>query len=182
MTTPKTLRAAASSHESEAPLPGPVRVVGLHAKPQTPGEHGLPKHSVREVRLLRTGVEGDFNLYRHEEKHDDESMAVLLIPRETISQLGREGWPVRPGDLGENITSEGLPYGDLQPGREYRIGTARLAVTKPCTPCTNLYLLPYVGVSRGPEFLRTMLDRRGWYARVVTEGAVRVGDPILRLV
>jgi MOSC domain-containing protein YiiM len=108
-------------------------------------------------------------------------MAVLLMPLEMIRELNREGWPIRPGDIGENITSEGLPYDSFAPGRRYRVGDAELEVSKACTPCDNLYLLPYVGVSRGPEFLKVMLDRRGWYLWVRRAGRVRRGDAIVRV-
>jgi MOSC domain-containing protein YiiM len=109
-------------------------------------------------------------------------MAVLLMPRETIEELNREGWPVRPGDLGENVVSSGIAYNAFAPGRRVAVGEALLEISKPCTPCDNLYLLPYVGLERGPAFLKTMVDRRGWYARVINEGTVRVGDPIELLV
>lgn len=105
-------------------------------------------------------------------------MALLILPTETIEALNREGWPVRPGDLGENITTEGIPYSDLSPPHRFRIGGAVTEVAKPCEPCDNLYLLPYVGATRGPEFLKVMLGRRGWFARVETEGIVRKGDPV----
>lgn len=154
------------------------RVLALHRKPEVAGEHGLPKPSVPEAFLSRTGVRGDFNRYRHEEKKDDLAMAVLVMPRETLSQLEGEGWPVRPGDLGENLTTQGVEYAAFAPGRRFRAGEAVLEVTKACTPCDNLYLLPYVGPARGPEFLRVMLERRGWYARVLEEGWVRAGDSL----
>lgn len=154
------------------------RVFQLHIKPETPGERGLPKATVPEVRLLHAGLEGDFNRYRHEEKHDDPIMAVLIIPRETIEQLNREGWPVRPGDLGENITSEGMPYDRFVIGHRFEVGGSEVEITKPCAPCNLLEQLPYVGRERGPEFIRVMLNRRGWYARVVREGKVRAGDSI----
>lgn len=125
-----------------------------------------------------SGVEGDFNRYRHETKNDDPGMALLIMARETLTELEREGWPVRSGDLGENITTEGIPYSTFAPGRRFRAGEAVFEVSKPCTPCDNLYLLPYVGTVRGPEFLKVMNGRRGWFARVVREGWVRVGDPI----
>lgn len=154
------------------------RVLRVNRKPEVGQEHGLPKPSVEKARLSASGVVGDFNRYRHEEKQDDPAMAVLLVPVETIDQLNREGWPVRPGDLGENLTTSGLDPLALAPGRQFVVGAATIEISKPCTPCDNLYLLPYVGRERGPEFLRTMLDRRGWYARVVHEGEVREGDAI----
>lgn len=156
----------------------PGHVFKLHRKPEVAGEHGLPKPSVPEAFAARTGFVGDFNRYRHEEKKDDPGMALLIVPRETLNELANEGWPVRPGDLGENITTEGIAYEAFVPGRRFRAGAALLEVSKACTPCDNLFLLPYVGASRGPEFLKVMLDRRGWYARVLREGWIRVGDPV----
>lgn len=157
------------------------RVLQLHRKPLTPGERGLPKHAVPEVRLTRAGVVGDHNVYRHDVAGDDPAMAVLIMPEEMLADLNAKGWPIRPGDIGENLTSVGLPYDEFAPGRRYRAGEALLEISKPCTPCDNLYLLPYVGAARGPEFLKVMLDRRGWYARVLEEGRVKVGDPIVRV-
>jgi MOSC domain-containing protein YiiM len=157
------------------------RVHQLNRKSEVPGERGLPKHPVEEVRISAHGLEGDYNVYRHDVAHDDPDMAVLLMPLETLGELNREGWPVRPGDIGENITSSEIDYGSFAPGHRYRVGEAELEVSKPCTPCDNLYLLPYVGAQRGPEFLKVMLDRRGWYLRVRVEGRVRRGDRIDRL-
>jgi len=155
---------------------GTVRRIG--AKPRTPHEHGLPKPEVLEASFRRSGVEGDYNVYRETERAGDPEMAVLLIPEETLSDLNRDGWPVRPGDLGENLTTAGIPYEAFQPSTRVRVGEAELQTSKPCTPCTNLYLLPYVGAARGPAFLKATLGRRGWYARVLEEGIVRRGDPV----
>ncbi len=154
------------------------RVFQLHRKSKVNGEHGLPKPSVPEVRIGSGGVEGDFNRFRHEERHDDPGMAVLLLPRETLEELNREGWPVAPGDLGENVTTEGIGYAHFAPGTHWKVGEVELEVVKPCDPCDNLYLLPYVGTERGPAFLKTMLHRRGWFARVVRAGRIRAHDAI----
>ncbi len=156
------------------------RVYRISRKPQTPGQRGLPKVAVPDALITRQGVEGDYNVYRHDVARDDPAMAILLMPLETLRELDREGWPVRPGDLGENLTTIGLPYEAFDPGRQFTVGPVVLEVSKPCTPCDNLFQLPYVGAARGPEFLRVMLDRRGWYARVLREGRVRTDDPIER--
>jgi MOSC domain-containing protein YiiM len=154
------------------------RVVRVSRKPEREGEHGLPKMAVAEARITRAGVEGDFNRYRHEVKRDDPGMAILIMPVEMIRQLNREGWPVEPGDLGENLCTEGIPYDAFVPGRRLRVGGATLEVVKACTPCDNLYLLPYVGERRGPAFLKAMIDRRGWYSKVLEEGTVRTDDRV----
>lgn len=157
------------------------RVHRLSRKPQTPGERGLPKPEVPEARITVQGLEGDYNVYRHDEAHDDPAMAILIMPLETLNELDREGWPVRPGDVGENITTAGLPYDAFAPGTRFRVGDVLLEISKPCTPCDNLYRLPYVGAERGPAFLKATLGRRGWYARVLREGTVRTNDRVERV-
>jgi len=148
----------------------------INVKPQTKGEHGLPKKRVDSAFVVRAGIEGDFNVYRHEERQDDPEQALLIMPIETIGELNSEGWPVKPGDLGENFTTMGIPYQEFGVGKIFTAGRARFQITKACDPCDNLYLLPYVGVSKGPSFLKVMLGRRGWYAKVLEEGRVNAGD------
>jgi MOSC domain-containing protein YiiM len=155
---------------------GTVHQISL--KPKKTGERGLPKRSVSAATITEAGVEGDFNRYRHEELGDDPDSALLLMPIETLEELNREGWPVRPGDLGENITTQGIPYAGFSPGTTFKLGDASIEVSRACEPCTNLYELPYVGESRGPAFLKVMLNRRGWYARVLRGGRVAQGDSI----
>ncbi len=153
-------------------------VAGLFRKPRMGEEHGLPKPAAEEIEVEPEGVVGDFNLYRHTELHDDPDSALLILPEETRADLHREGWPARAGDLGENVSSRGIPYPRFRSGVTLSLGSVRATITRPCDPCTNLYLLPYVGVDRGPAFLKTMKDRRGWYARVTAPGRIRRGDPI----
>ena len=153
----------------------------MSRKPHIPGQRGLPKVAIPEARVTRSGVDGDYNVYRHDVARDDPAMAILLMPIETLRELDREGWPVRPGDLGENITTVGLAYDAFAPGRRFRVGETELEVSKPCDPCDNLFLLPYVGAERGPEFLKVTLNRRGWYARVLREGTIRTDDAIERI-
>lgn len=156
-------------------------VVRLGAKAKVSGEHGLPKPELPEARIDREGVQGDYNLYRQTQKAGDPDMAVLLMPRETLEELRREGWPVSPGDLGENVTTSGIPYGALRPPCRLRLGSVVVQTSKPCEPCDNLFLLPYVGPARGPGFMKSLLGRRGWFARVLEPGRVKKGDRIVLL-
>ena len=155
-------------------MPGVIQQINV--KPQTKGEHGLPKGRADSAFVTRKGLEGDFNVYRHEELQDDVDQALLILPIETIKELNSEGWPIRPGDLGENFTTSGMPYEAFGVGKTFEAGEVRFQVTKACEPCDNLFLLPYVGASKGPEFLKVMLGRRGWYARVLEEGRVEAGN------
>jgi MOSC domain-containing protein YiiM len=157
----------------------PGRIVRIGIKGERPGERGLPKPEVESVRVTEAGLTGDFNRYRHEVKSDDPGMAILFLPTEVIRALNDEGWPVHPGDMGENFTTEGLDPRTWTTGRRLALGDGAIVeLTKPCTPCDNLWLLPYVGRERGPEFLRTTDGRRGFFARVVRPGVVHRGDPI----
>jgi MOSC domain-containing protein YiiM len=154
------------------------RIVQLHRKPREGRARGLPKRVVPELTITPLGVEGDFNRWRTEEANGDPDQAVLLLSEEILTQLRAEGWPVQPGQLGENLTVAGLPLDALCPGARVHVGEVVLEVSKPCDPCTVLYGLPYVGIDRGPAFLRTLKGRRGWFARVFRGGTVRPDMPI----
>ena len=154
------------------------RVHSLNVKPKIPGERGLPKQSVSSAEIRADGLAGDFNRYRTEAKGGTPNMAVLIMPLETIEEIRADGWPVKPGHIGENVTTTGIGYADLPPGTRVRIGESDLEITEACQPCANLRLLPYVGRTRVTEFIRAMIGRRGWYARVIRPGRVNVGDLI----
>lgn len=154
------------------------RVLQINVKPKTPGEPGLPKRPVPEARILPGGLDGDFNDWRSANLPGDQKQAVLIITAELLGQLNAEGWPVKPGDMGENLTLDGIPESALRPGVRLEAGDVVLEITEPCDPCTRLYTLPYIGAERGPAFLRATAGRRGWYARVVQPGSIRRGSPI----
>jgi MOSC domain-containing protein YiiM len=153
------------------------RVASLSVKPETRGETGLPKQPVSSLQLTSAGAIGDFNRYRTVHLDGDPDSAVLLLTEDILQALRAEGWPVAAGHLGENVLLAEIPAAALDSGKQVRLGAALLEVTRACDPCTELYGLPYVGKDRGPEFVRTMHGRRGWYARVVNEGTVVLGAP-----
>ena len=99
-------------------------------------------------------------------------MAVLVYPIETIKELNKEGWPVKPGDLGENFTLTGIPHSHFSPNQKYQIGESLIEISFECDPCQNLSVLPYVGKTKINEFIKTLMHRRGWYARVLKEGLI----------
>mgnify|MGYP001038902452 CR=1 FL=1 len=150
-------------------------ILQISVKPSTPGEHGLPKKAVDSAEIHFGGVDGDYNNFRQEKKCGEPDMAVMLITREILDDLNKEGWPVDNGDLGENLTIGDLSYTSIQPDQKYRVGTVLLQISFKCEPCTYLYSLPYLGEEKGPEFIKTIKDRRGWYARVLEEGVVKNG-------
>ncbi len=149
-------------------------VYQINAKPQTPNARGIPKIPVESVNVRFGGLEGDYNLYRMSQQllnRGDLDKAVMFLPLETIRQLNQEGWPIKPGDLGENMTVEGIPYEAFAVGQRYSVGNAEIEISK---PCKVLSVLPYVGQEKLKEFVQTLVNRRGWYARVLKEGSINV--------
>jgi MOSC domain-containing protein YiiM len=149
------------------------RLVQLSLKPKDGRARGIPKRPVTELTITPEGVEGDFNRWRTEKAAGDPDQAVLLLNEEILNDLHAEGWPVQPGELGENLLIAGLPSDALEPGTTVSLGDVVLEVSKACDPCRILFTLPYVGIKRGPQFLRVMHGRRGWYARVLQGGTIR---------
>jgi MOSC domain-containing protein YiiM len=159
------------------PDTGVVRRVSV--KPRVAGEPGLPKPAVPALDVSPAGAEGDYNRYRTVELDGDPDQALLLVTEDLLGQLNRDGWPVHPGDLGENLTLGGIAESRLGAGVRLTCGDVRIEITGPCDPCTELYTLPYVGPERGPAFLKATAGRRGWYARVLTSG--RIVPPAIAL-
>tara|TARA_B110000438_G_C15508188_1_gene518713 strand:+ start:187 stop:672 length:486 start_codon:yes stop_codon:yes gene_type:complete len=148
----------------------------LNYKVKTAKEVGMPKQSINEALVIFKGIEGDFNRFRFLKKHNDPDMALMIISMDILERLNREGWPVKPGDLGENLTLGEFNYDTLKPGNCYKVGTVELKISFICDPCGNLGTLDYVGESKKKSFIKTLLGRRGWYARVTKEGVIKKRD------
>ena len=155
-------------------------ILQINKKPEIEGEVGLPKNSIEKAEITKYGIKGDFNRFRKNKKNNDPDMALLLLSSDIIDQLNTEGWPVKPGDLGENLTLINIKYDDLSPGKKYLIGSTEIEITFICDPCSNLKALPYVGNSRITEFINTLMKRRGWYAKVLKKGEIVKGDQVIK--
>lgn len=139
---------------------------------------GVPKRPVEQALLQRLGLEGDDHADRRH--HGGPERAVCLYSLELIKALQGEGHPVAPGALGENLTLAGIPYRSLRPGDRLRIGEAEIELTRPTTPCRTI--APYLLNGDISRVLHSRLP--GWsrfYARVLTPGVVRRGDPVTLL-
>lgn len=157
-------------------------VYQISVKPDTPGECGLPKKEVPSARVTVQGVEGDANHYRFKKINQAvvADRAVLLIPSEILDDLNAEGdWGLKPGDLGENITTKGIPYNAFAPGKHLRIGAElEIRIHSEATPCGNLRQISKKISGNYQDFKKTLEGRRGWYARVVTEGTINKHESI----
>jgi len=158
------------------------KVIQINVKPQVAGEHGLPKKSVEYVFVSQMGLDGDYNNYRTDKKNRDPDMAVLLYPKETIDDLNKEGWPIQKGDVGENFTITGIRHSHFSSGQQFHLGECIFEITFECDPCHYLAILPYVGEEKINDFIKNMMHRRGWYAKVIKEGRVSKGDSIQQII
>ena len=112
--------------------------------------------------------------------HGGPDKAVYVYPAEHYpfwaTQLSRRDLAY--GTFGENFTTEGLLETEVRIGDVFEVGSARVQVTMPRTPCAKL------GMRVG--FLAFVRDfrasgRSGFYLRVLGEGLVAPGDAIARV-
>ena len=63
---------------------------------------------------------------------------VYLLQSELFDELAAKGFEIKPGDIGENITTCGIDLLSLPCGSQLHIGTAILQVTGLRNPCLQL--------------------------------------------
>src|SRR5262249_8386102 len=111
--------------------------------------------------------------------HGGPDKAVYVYPAEHYAYWQRElpGMTLPWGMFGENLTTEGLQDDDtLQIGDRFRIGSAEVVVSQPGLPCFKL------GLKFGrDDIVKRFLasGRTGFYFKVVAEGEVAAGDPVV---
>jgi MOSC domain-containing protein YiiM len=138
---------------------------------------GVPKLAVPQARVTRDGVEGDRQ--RNLKVHGGPDRAVCIYSLETIEALRNEGHSIEPGSAGENFTLAGLEWEHIRPGTMLRVGDAvRLEVLSYTAPCDHNACW-----FKDEDFSRISHKKYpGWsrvYARVLVEGMVRQGDPVV---
>jgi MOSC domain-containing protein YiiM len=135
---------------------------------------GVPKLSIGEAWAGRLGLEGD--AHRNLKHHGGPRKALLLVSSEDLEDLRKVGIAVGPGDLGENLTVEGIDFRQLREGQRFRAGGAILALTTVRKPCGTLdvYDGGRSGATRGA--IAAVAARGGYYAEVLQEGLIRAGD------
>ena len=152
------------------------KIYQINVKPKTQDGIGLPKESVSKGIISFDGIEKDFNNYRKLKKKNTLDMAIMILSMDVINQLNFEGWPIMPGDLGENLTLDNVNYNSLKPGNKYKIGNVELQISFICAPCKKLENLNYVGLSKIGSFTKILKNRRGWYCKVLKEGRIKKGE------
>jgi MOSC domain-containing protein YiiM len=144
---------------------------------------GIPKQSIPSGELTAAGIAGDAWRFPF---HGGARKAILLVTIEGIDELVSQGFPLFPGALGENLTTQGLDRRALRLGQRLRVGDAAIELTMVHTPCATLDVY-------GTGIQAAMYDARvqqgnhesplwglsGFYASVVQAGGVRSGDAIV---
>lgn len=110
-------------------------------------EHSFSKTKQSSIRLLKgLGVEGDAHMggtvkHRSRVKADPTQpnlRQVHLVHAELFTELKDKGFQVQAGDIGENITTQGLELLELPRGTKLRIGDAVIEITGLRNPCLQL--------------------------------------------
>ena len=151
-------------------------VISLHMTKAT----NEPMQSVDEVHALPgRGLEGDryFLGTGHFSPHFGKSYEVTLIELETIQALNEEYAELsdfQPGEARRNIVTRDVPLNHLV-GREFEVGNVRMLGIRLCEPCMHIAQLTHHNVLAG------LVHRGGLRAQILTEGIIRVADPIIDL-
>jgi MOSC domain-containing protein YiiM len=107
--------------------------------------------------------------------HGGADKAVYAYASEDYDWWASVTGPLRPGTFGENLTTGGLDLTTSGIGDRWRVGSAVLEVSQPRMPCFKL------GIRMGDDDFPTRFEdarRPGVYLRIITSGAIGVGDRI----
>lgn len=133
----------------------------------TSEKKGMRKKNVGEAVLVREhGLAGDAHA-------GDWHRQVSLLAQESIDKMRKMGLNVGPGDFAENLTTEGIELVSLPIGTRLQVGKALLEVTQIGKEChTRCAIYQQAG--------DCVMPKEGIFARVLEEGAVKVGDEVTR--
>ena len=146
-------------------------IAGLFASPNG----GVPKPQVQRLQITADGCIGDFQ--RDKKHHGGTQRAVCLFSEEVITTLQGEGHPVFPGSVGENILLREVDWKNVKVGRQLFFEQLVLEVTSDAPPCKTIRdsfidgKFTTISAKIKPHLTR-------WYAKVITEGQVTVGENV----
>ena len=97
---------------------------------------------------------------------------ISLLSIECIGKMVARGAKVSPGDLAENITTEGIDLGTLKVGSKLRLGIdVELEITEFGKKCHGrCKIFEQIG--------DCIMPREGVFARVIKAGSINAGDAI----
>ena len=155
---------------------GLPRDIDWHGKVVHTGIWKEPVVGRRMVRRLNVDGDGQGDLLGHGGEHRAVFVYQIDSYRHWEKELRRSGLSY--GQFGENFTVEGMSDQEVCIGDRFRIGDALFEVTQPRVTCYR------VGIRMQEPRMAALLvahGRPGFYLRVLTEGEVGAGDPIVRV-
>lgn len=153
-------------------------------------EHAFSKPKCPSIRLLvGFGVEGDAHLgttvqhrsRRAQDPTQPNLRQVHLIGAEVFGELAAAGFAVGAGELGENVTTQGIELAALPVGARLRLGDAAVVeVTGLRNPCQqiNEFQPGLMGALLGRDADGGVVRKAGVMAVVLAGGDVRPGDEV----
>ena len=126
---------------------------------------GIPKKPLPYCWANSAGLDGDAHNHA---KHGRPDRAIRIFDLESLQELRAEGFDLRPGSAGENLTVVGLHVQNMRPGTLLRIGNVLLRLETPRKPC-------YVLDAIDERLKDAIVGRCGFMASVLEEGLVSAG-------
>ena len=146
-------------------------ILGLFASPSG----GVPKPRVPSLAVTTDGCVGDRqNDLKH---HGGPLRAVCLMTRDVMQMLQHEGHPIQGGTTGENLLIDGIPWTSLTVGCVLRTKDVTIRITGDAPPCKTIkdsftnHAFKELAHKQTPQKTR-------WYAEVLQEGTLHLGEPI----
>ena len=138
--------------------------------------HGMPKQVLSQAAVTEDGIEGDGQ--RNQEVHGGKDRALCLFSLDRILALQKEGHPIYPGAMGENLTLAGLDWDQVVPGVRLKLGAEVIveitSYTAPCSTVQNFFkdkVITRASQKKYPGWSRV-------YARVLQPGQICIGDRV----
>lgn len=149
-----------------------AHIVSLVYRPVDPNYRRRPDSFLRvsatSLRLLAGyGIEGDAKAGHHPLRQ------LNILSDEWVLARRKEGFPVAPGDFGEQVVVHGLALDQLKPGDRLQLGLeAWIEITMPRSGCARLQK------AQGTSVDLMKGQNIGMLAKIIQSGVVKIGDPV----
>ncbi len=151
--------------------------------------HNIVKPVQSSITLVKQwGVEGDAHAgttiqHRYDKRRNPDApnlRQIHLMHAELFDQVQAQGLVVKPGEMGENITTRGLDILNLPRGTHLKIGKAVIEVTGLRNPCKylNQIVVGLMTACLAKYDDGTLFPQSGVMGIIIEGGEVRAGDKI----
>jgi len=145
-----------------------IATKAYHADHSQPSSRQYTTRKVSQktsIQVTAEGCTGDYNHYRTTALKNTPNRAVSILTTDALQVLRSYDYPVRDGDLGENVLVDGVAFDFFRVGEQYQFVNTKssssssddddadksatidvlvIEITEPMVPCGNLCKLPYI--------------------------------------